>query len=119
MPIVSTDDASRRLRYIYLGPRGWRFPFDARIPALFLCAGITLVFCAGAFAFAPTKHLAWLGCAIAFGIAVFVTRQIMRHVDHDRSLRWWAVTVQSELHTPRPAEVVPGHVLSIRDDLFK
>lgn len=104
MPIVSTDDQARRLRYIYLGPVGFRLPFDARFPAIGMWMGVAFVLGLLSYTFAPAgTHLGRLGAIVAPLVAIVITRRVMRHVDHDRPLRWWAATLFSnELRTPRP-----------------
>lgn len=102
MPVVRTDDAAKRLRYIYLGPSNWRLPVDVRFPSL----GMFLVLCIFgwllSFSLTPTFRLALVFCVGATIIAGLVTKKVMKHVDHDRPIRYWLAVIRSELSTPRP-----------------
>lgn len=103
MPKVSTDDQARRLRYIYLGPVGFRFPFDARFPAIGMTLGIAAFLSLLSFAFAPAgTKLDLLGVLLSPIPAIWLTRKAMKHVEHDRPLRWWVTVLAAELNTPRP-----------------
>lgn len=119
MPILSTDDQARRIRYIWLGPRGFRLP-EARFPAWGLFVFVTFLLCALSFALAPPgTRLAVLGCIIAPLIALPLTRLVMRYVDHDRPLRYWMNVVVTELDTPRPLDpATHDRTVSMPRDLF-
>lgn len=111
MPVVSTDDQARRLRYIYLGPVGFRFPFDARFPAIGFWLACTAAGILLSVAFSPPgTRLGLVGGCLSPVVAALVARKVMRHVDHDRPLRWWMQVVTGELATPRPVDHTPTTV---------
>lgn len=118
MPVLSNDDQARRLRYIWLGPRGFRLP-EARFPAWGLFLLLAVMFSALSFALAPAgTRLGLLGCLLALPASLLTTRAVMRHVEHDRSLRYWTNTVSTELSTPRPLTHRAEVAVAPRPDLF-
>jgi hypothetical protein len=111
---VETDDASRRLRFLWLGPVGWRFPFDARFTAWGLVTGLGSVFTAVFVVIGPTTALKAAGVPVGFLMALALARAVMPHVDHDRPVRYHRATFSAELRAPRPA--TRGHHVRVRLD---
>lgn len=120
MPVISTDDQARRLRYIYLGPIGFRFPFDAGFPAIGFWLAVTAFLGLWAVALSPPgTRVAVLGVLLSPLIAIVITRKVMPHVDHDKPIRWWKSILQAELDTPRPLTAPTSRSLALPSDLFK
>lgn len=113
MPTISTDDASRRLIFIWKGPAETPFFFDARGQAW--AAGLLLipVACIAAWALSspiemlPTHQavasLLHIAVAVAIGssAAIWLIRRVGAHVDPTRPVRHHAALLVSEVTARR------------------
>ncbi|MGL5824776.1 MAG: hypothetical protein ACRCYU_08160 [Nocardioides sp.] len=112
---VGTDDASRRLRFLWLGPQGWRFPFEARFVAWALAAGLGAAMSVVFVIIMPTVGFKAVGVLVAFLIALTATKAVMPHVDHDRPVKYHRRTLANERRAPRP--ITEGHDVRVRVDI--
>jgi hypothetical protein len=104
MPRLVTDDAPRRLRGVWLGPKGVRWPVDwtfAQWGVFALLSVVCPVTIFAAFAFlnwylAICNGLLWGPVA-----AYFLTRWVMRFVDYDRPIRFWLRQLRGEWRRSR------------------
>lgn len=102
MPTVKTDDAARRLRFIYLGPQSFRWP-AASIPAYFTFAGLAAAALVAAWVTRPNLGVFLLfEIPGAIGGSILVTRSVFRHVNADMPLSYQLRTFVAELSGPRP-----------------
>lgn len=112
MPLLRTDDGPRRLRAVWLGPRGNRFWVEWTYVQWAVFAGLTIVFAVLVFGllFLADPSLAAMAC-VPWGLMMsyVVTKWIMDHADYDRPLRYWRWVFRSEWRrsqrTPREAAV--------------
>lgn len=97
----------RRQRAIWLGPPGHRWPVDATyvawavgLAAVVVCvgAGLVLGVAVGGTSLWP---LGVLGGAVG---AWWVTRSVLKVVDHDRPLRYWRQSLAAERRGVRLAD---------------
>ncbi len=99
MPRLITDDAPRRLRGVWLGPKGVRWPVDwtfaqwGVFAALMIACPLAIFF---VFVFlnwylAVSNGLLWGPVA-----AYFLTKWVMGFVDYDRPLRFWFRQIRGE-----------------------
>lgn len=108
MPKVSTDDAARRLRIIYLGPVDFPLPWPVSFPTLGAWVAVTGVVALLSVALNPAGTRLWmLGVLAAPLVGVLATRKLMRRVDHDQPLRFWAWVLRAEIDGPRPVDNTP------------
>ncbi|MGL5809953.1 MAG: hypothetical protein ACRCYQ_08415 [Nocardioides sp.] len=102
MPEIRTDDGPRRLRGVWLGPKGLRWPVDWTYVQWAVFVLVTLV--------APLtiySLLFWLSPAIAGFtgvlagplIAYEVTTRLPQWLDYDRPLRHWVHVWRSEFQS--------------------
>lgn len=118
MATVSTDDAPRLLRFVYLGPQSMRWP-AASIPAYgtffaLACTGIGVSF------WTRPNLLIWLFMEVPASVvfALLATRTIFRFVDAERGLSYQRRTLMAELRAPRPTGQPTTFVTTIPDRLF-
>lgn len=113
MPLLRTDDGPRRLRAVWLGPRGSRLYWDWTYVqwAVFLALLVVLVGFFGVTAYLVTRD-PWLTAGVAlWGAppAFYISRFVIEHADYDRPLRWWRRIIPAEWklsrRTPREAAV--------------
>lgn len=100
MPLLRTDDGPRRLRAVWLGPRGTRLYWDWTYVqwGMFLLLLVVFVGFFGVSARIMTGD-PWLTAGVAlWGVppAFYLTRFVMEHADYDRPLRWWRRMVPAE-----------------------
>jgi hypothetical protein len=92
------DDDVRRVNAVWLGPRGWTFPFAAR----YLAWGLWFAIFLGILAFEAVTPLdvsyvpVWEGC-----IAVLASTALMMLVDHDNPISAVLRDFRTELTGPR------------------
>jgi hypothetical protein len=109
MPVLRSDDVVRRQRALWLGPPGHRWPFDASYVAwaIGFAAGVVCVgggLGVGVVVGGPTL---WpLGLLVGVVAAWWLTRSLLRVVDHDRPLRYWRQAAIEE-HRGRRLETEP------------
>jgi hypothetical protein len=99
-----TDDAPRRLRGVWLGPKGVRWPVDWTFAQWGVFAFLTVT--CPVVIFAAFVLLNWYLAvcnAILWGpvAAFFLTRWVMRFVDYDRPLRFWLRQLRGEWQRSR------------------
>ena len=105
MPQIRTDDGPRRLRAVWLGPRGLRWPVDWTYVQWVVFAVLVLL--------APLLvfiSLMWVSRGVAGGFALVgggwlaweVTTRIPRFVDYDRPVRFWWRLLRSEFALSMP-----------------
>jgi hypothetical protein len=105
MPRLITDDAPRRLRGVWLGPKGVRWPVDWTFAQWGVFAALTIA-CPLAI-FSAFVFLNWY-LAISNGLlwgpvaAYFLTKRVMRFVDYDRPLRFWFRQIRGEWKRSMP-----------------
>ena len=111
--ILKTDTAARRVEFIWLGPAGTPWPFEARgkvwvlavllTPPLAVAAGSTLDLLAGYWITGPGPTLAWLTAALALGIilSVLLTRKVARHLTPSTSLAHLVTLAEAITTSPR------------------
>lgn len=112
MPLLRTDDGPRRLRAVWLGPRGNRFWVEWTYVQWAVFAGLTIVFGLIIFAllYFADPSLAAMAC-LPWGLmtSYVTTKWIMDHADYDRPLRYWRWVFRSEWRRsqrlPREARV--------------
>lgn len=93
-----TDDDIRRWRAVWLGPRGWTWPWAAT----YLAWGLWLLFLIviGLFELilqVPLHFPAW-----EVGLSALAATWVSTMVDHDRPVRMLPRTVLQHLRSPRP-----------------
>ena len=101
MPAIRTDDGPRRLRAVWLGPRGnrwyWTWTYvQWAVTLVALLAGVAIGFGLIWLATGDVKISAIIGSLWGGTAAVLGTKRLMRHVDYDRPLRYWRATLRSE-----------------------
>lgn len=107
-----TDDGPRRLRGVWLGPKGLRWPVDWTYTQWGVFTGLLLVCPPIVFSVFYFVNLYLAICnAILWSpfLAYSMTRLVMAHTDYDRPLRFWARQVPGEFkrsrRTPAAAQV--------------
>jgi hypothetical protein len=99
MPRLITDDAPRRLRGVWLGPKGVRWPVDWTFAQWGVFA--TLMIACPLAIFFVFVFLNWY-LAVSNGLlwgpvaAYFLTTWVMGFVDYDRPLRFWFRQIRGE-----------------------
>jgi hypothetical protein len=95
---VSTDDAIRRWRSVWLGPRGWTLPFHAKYQAWVLFFGIFfgLLLIEGITPLPVSVFPTW-----EFTIALVVTTLVSGWLDHDKPLSMVLPVLRQRLRAPR------------------
>lgn len=112
MPLLRTDDVVRRQRALWLGPPGHRWPFDATYVAwaVGFVAGVVCVgggLSVGVVVLGPSL---WpLGLLAGVVAASWLSRSVLRVVDHDRPLRYWRRAASDE-HRGKPPASEPSAV---------
>jgi hypothetical protein len=111
--LLRTDDVVRRQRALWLGPPGHRWPFDATYVAwavgfaagvVCVGGGVTIGVLAGGEGLWPLGLLAGVVCAW------WLTRSVLRVVDHDRPLRYWRRAASDEHRGTR----LPSEPIAVR-----
>jgi hypothetical protein len=104
MGVLRTDDVVRRQRAIWLGPPGHRWPFDATYVAWAVGFAAAVVCGGGGLLVGVVvggRTLWPLGLIVGAAAAWWLTRALLRRVDHDRPVRYWRMTARQE-HRGRP-----------------
>jgi hypothetical protein len=99
VPVLRTDDVVRRQRAIWLGPPGHRWPVDATYVAwgIGFAAAVLLGGSGLAVGVVAGGRTLWpLGILAGAAAAWWVTRSLLKLVDHDRPLRYWRLAWTSE-----------------------
>ncbi|HEY3014187.1 MAG TPA: hypothetical protein VGJ41_03705 [Nocardioides sp.] len=98
MPTIRTDDAPRRLRAVWLGPKGFRWPVDWTYVQWSIFAVLVVICPVLIFVL-----LVWVDPAIAAGaafggpyLAYRMVKRIPEWVDYDRPVRFWLRTFRAE-----------------------
>lgn len=105
MPKLRTDDAVRGLRAKWLGPPGYRWPFDATYVEWLLGAGLTVV----------SAVVLWICTTVVFGfpynyfitltgapcIGGLLTWLIRPHIELNTPVSYWWGGLSQELRNPR------------------
>lgn len=121
MPHIRTDDGPRRLRAVWLGPRGYRWYWTWTYVQWSATVVATAVAVAGVFAVVwglsgELKIALIIGPLWGGALGVLGTRKAMKHVDYDRPVRYWRVTLRNEWagsrRAPRPDAAPEGWWLS-------
>ena len=134
MARVSTDDAARRQKFIWLGTPDFPWPFEASGQAwligMVLCPTLTVV----AFLVSPRFLFGWLfpgpvgflaaaATSVVVGVAagVLITRRIGRAVSPTRPLRHHIATLIGEISSPREQRPTmhvlhPGRGIFLEDE---
>lgn len=127
--VVATDDASRRLQFIWLGPTTSPWPFEARgvmwLVALAVAAAATPV----VYLLIPSAAVSWLvipaplvkgalALATAGIVAVLAGRRIGRHISPTTPLRHHLILAVGETSTPRPDAGPVTYELAVPPALF-
>ena len=107
MPEIRTDDTPRRLRAVWLGPRGKTLSWEWTYVQWALCLGLVTL-CSGVLVAVlyPADHV----IAVVFGtgagavIGVRLAGAAVARTNYDQPLRWWRTTVIGEWRrSNRPA----------------
>lgn len=102
MGVVKTDDAARRLRFLYLGPQNSRWP-AATIPAYatFFLLSLTLI---GVTFWTRPNLGAWLFFEVPAAVlgSLLAVRFLFGFIDTDRGVDYQRRTLAAELTAPRP-----------------
>lgn len=118
MPELRTDDGPRKLRAVWLGPRGATLPFEWTYvqwaaTLLMVPVGIAVVALVVALlGLATVGHApwftGWFGVIYGAPLAVYLTVRLMRNVTFDEPLRYKLDTFRAELgrSSREPAETV-------------
>jgi len=118
MPELRTDDGPRKLRAVWLGPKGATLPFEWTyvqwaVTLLMIPAGIAFVGALVALAgLAAVGHVPWFtfwfGLIYGAPLAVYLAVRLMRGVTFDEPLRYKTATFREELGraSREPAESV-------------
>lgn len=106
MPELRTDDGPRKLRAVWLGPKGATLPFEwsyvqwavtlALIPVgILIMAGIIAL--AGAATIGhPPWFTGWIGTIYGGPAGIYAAVRLMRGVDFDQPLRYKLATFRDE-----------------------
>jgi hypothetical protein len=99
MPEIRTDDTPRRLRAVWLGPRGKTLSWEWTYVQWALCLGlVALCITVLMLVLYPVDHV----IAVVFGtgagavIGVRLASVIVARTNYDQPLRWWWQTVAGE-----------------------
>lgn len=126
---VSTDDASRRLQFVWLGPVSSPWPFEARGQMWAVAGAATAVLAPLAFLAIPSAAVTWLvvPAALTKGVlalvlgtasAVLLTRRVARVITPTRPVRHHLHQVVGELDTPRPDGPAVTYEVAVPPALF-
>ncbi|MFD7161245.1 hypothetical protein ACFV9C_42135 [Kribbella sp. NPDC059898] len=99
MPELRTDDGPRRLRAVWLGPKGLRWPADWTYVqwGVFLSLGLIMTVLLVLVLIPASGWLAAMGGPTwGFALAYLITPRVMKHIDYDRPLRWYRRHLMSE-----------------------
>jgi hypothetical protein len=101
MPQIRTDDGPRRLRAVWLGPRGarwyWTWTYvQWAVTLLAVVVGVLVVTGLIWLASGDIKVAVIIGPLWGGTVGVVVTKRLMAHVDYDRPLRYWRSTIKGE-----------------------
>lgn len=114
MPPIRTDDAPRRLRAVWLGPRGhtltwtWEYRHWAAFGAIWL----TLAGVLGALLWQIRPSLGVIGGPMwAIPLAYVASRRVMTFVDYDRPVRYWTRTLRRAWKLTTPVDAAETRVL--------
>lgn len=119
MPVIDTDDDARRLRAVWLGPKGMRWPFTARYVAWACWAGMAAVASTvvGSLLWpvAPRNLAGLLLLVAGIGLAgpvlaIWPAAAVMRVVTHDKPVKYLTRALRAEVHAPRPVPAGPTRV---------
>jgi len=99
VPAIRTDDATRRLRAVWLGPKGKTLAFEWTYVQWSLC--ILLVGLGALIGFAllaPFDRTFALLAGPMWGgvLGFFATRWVVSQTNYDQPLRWWRRTLRGE-----------------------
>ena len=111
MPNLRTDDGPRKLRAVWLGPKGATLPFEwtyvqwvVTLAAMPATAGLLWLLGTAVHQLIPVFDTFLVG-AVAFiwgpALGVYLTVKVMRHVSFDQPLAARTRLVHSELRRPR------------------
>jgi hypothetical protein len=118
MPDLRTDDGPRKLRAVWLGPKGATLPFEWTyvqwaVTLLMIPAGVGLVALVVAVAgLASVGHppwfTLWFGLIYGAPLAIYLAVRLMRGVTFDEPLRYKMATSREEVgrESREPAEGV-------------
>ena len=119
MPAIRTDDGPRRLRGVWLGPKGLRWPVDWTYVqwGVFILATATLPFVVfGVLLWVNQLLAGFTGILAGPLLAYEITTRLPKWLDYDRPLRHWLRLWRSEyqssirvsrLRTSRDRPVLP------------
>jgi hypothetical protein len=103
--MIRTDDAPRRLRAVWLGPKGLRWPMDWTYIQWCVFAVLLVVFPALVFALLlllSPAIAAWMAILGGPLLAYEVTKRMPTWIDYDRPLRYWVRTLRQEYAASTP-----------------
>ena len=118
MPVLRTDDAAARLRNVWLGGKGFEFPFAARYTAWGVAAVLFVGFAVATGTLLPTRWFFLLGLPLSLAGAIGITRTAMRHVTPDRTVSSHLRVLRAELVAPRPRDDTHEFVVAISPTVF-
>ncbi len=101
MPLIRTDDGPRRLRAVWLGPRGFRWYWTWTYVQWF-ATFLAIVTCSIALSLvvwlvsADVKIAVIIGPMWGAALGYLGVREAMKHVDYDRPIRYWRATLRGE-----------------------
>lgn len=101
---MHTDDELYRVDDVYLGPRGRPLPFRVRYRAYWVGGALFGTVILGEI---WTGTLGILPALYGLVATVYLTTQVMRHIDHDRPMRAMAAVAWHEVTAPRPPRPAP------------
>ncbi len=123
MPELRTDDGPRKLRAVWLGPKGATLPFEWTyvqwsVTLLMIPVGVGLVallIALGGLATIghPPWFTFWFGLIYGAPAAIYLAVRLMRGVTFDEPLRYKTATFREELgrRSREPAEVATNWVM--------
>ena len=107
MPELRTDDGPRKLRAVWLGPKGATLPFEWTyvqwsVTLLMIPVGIGLIAAVVALAGLvsvghPPWFAFWFGLIYGAPLAVYLAVRLMRNVTFDEPLRYKVATFREEV----------------------
>jgi len=99
VPAIRTDDATRRLRAVWLGPKGKTLAFEWTYVQWSLCILLVGIGALIGFALlAPFDRTFALLAGPMWGgvLGFFATRWVVSQTNFDQPLRWWRRTLRGE-----------------------